>query len=316
LASLLLTVSLGLGVDILVYVSGFLEGFFPCIDNNGIPFGIQFLAGIATPLTMFAYSASLIPLVITAVPFVLLLLGFFFLFPSCSLRVIVPAIIGLLVLVTAFVLIARGVISGDEGNLAEMAKNLSLPSVAAAILETINAFKPLAKSVNLMLSQQLDVPFEKINGGDKESVSYLLNAFASKMNATPTAKPSLLVMMDFFRGLLPSYSDSGNPIEGLQQAIQDLVFNAKSNADSAEDSIKGAYTRFQEVAAAKDEIKFLGLSESLAAYYVQALDSHKAQGNEFIVAEYQNLKNSPQDAETEGKIAIIADLAVANGVAI
>lgn len=53
-------------------------------------------------------------------------------------------------------------------------------------------------------------------------------------------------------------------MEGLRQAINDIVFTKKCNLNEAEatvDSLKSAYGRFQEIAAAKEEVNLLGLSE-------------------------------------------------------
>ena len=46
-------------------------------------------------------------------------------------------------------------------------------------------------------------------------------------------------------------------------AISDLVYNKDCNCcnDEAQMTLKSAFTRFQEVAASKEEIKLMGLSD-------------------------------------------------------
>lgn len=54
---------------------------------------------------------------------------------------------------------------------------------------------------------------------------------------------------------------------------------------------------------------------SVSSYYLAALDSHKAKGNDFIFEEYRALQAAgSQDADSQAKLKIITDLAAANGL--
>lgn len=145
-------------------------------------------------------------------PFLLFLVGSFTLFSS-SMQSFIPVIIPILLAAVSLAISLGGtttkaIFGTDLGSVSGIVKALSHPIAEEILGEFMGTYKPLLTHVRTILSEQLDVPFEKISGDDQGSLVNLVNAFATKFNANPTAKPSLMVMMDYFRGLLPSYSES------------------------------------------------------------------------------------------------------------
>ena len=81
----------------------------------------------------------------------------------------------------------------------------SLSDIFTAFNET---FAPFRDVITQLLALQLEIAVDEIDLLDEAALTKMASTFQAKMNAAPMAKSSMMVIKDFFSGLLPSYSQS------------------------------------------------------------------------------------------------------------